>query len=241
MYAALMDVTPLFEDKELYEKSCLMVSEQRRKKAHKYSKYKDKCRSVGAGILLNLCLGEYLVKSGQNEGYSTRGWKDAIDYYVGKIPIINMKKALNCVDESLNWNMKFHEHGKPYFDEADNTVDSDIRFSLSHSGKYVACAVSDHNVGIDVEGDRKVNAGIARKYFTHNERNNIMTDEDFFKIWALKEAYGKITGKGVYRGMKQDVYELGDMYEALSIRYENYYIGLLEDKAMELEITEVSP
>ena len=27
------------------------------------------------------------------------------------------------------------------------------------------------------------------------------------------------------------------MYEATSIRYENYYIGLLEDKALELEIT----
>ena len=39
--------------------------------------------------------------------------------------------------------------------------------------------------------------------------------------------------------MKQDVYELGDMYEATSIRYENYYIGLLEDKALELEITDL--
>ena len=114
MYAALMDVTPLFEDKELYEKSCLLVSEQRRQKAHKYSIYKDKCRSVGAGILLNLCLGEYLVKSGENEGHSTRGWKEAIEYYVGKLSVLNVKKALNCVDESLNWNMKFHEHGKLY-------------------------------------------------------------------------------------------------------------------------------
>ena len=77
----------------------------------------------------------------------------------------------------------------------------DIYFNLSHSGKIVACAISDMEVGVDVEiTDPEIDLNIARNYFYNSEYENIMKSdnpsEEFFKYWVLKESYMKYTGLG---------------------------------------------
>jgi 4'-phosphopantetheinyl transferase len=57
---------------------------------------------------------------------------------------------------------------------------------MSHSGEYVACVISDGNVGIDIEyNDDEIDLNIAKNYFFNNEYKNIMKSEnpsdEFFK------------------------------------------------------------
>jgi 4'-phosphopantetheinyl transferase len=65
----------------------------------------------------------------------------------------------------------------------------------------VACAISDTEVGVDVEyNDPAINLNIAKHYFYNSEYENIMKSEnpsdEFFKYWVLKESYMKYTGLG---------------------------------------------
>ena len=91
---------------------------------------------------------------------------------------------------------KTGKYGKAYISNHE-----DIYFNLSHSGKIVACAISDREVGVDVEiTDPEIDLNIARNYFYNSEYENIMKSdnpsENFFKYWVLKESYMKYTGLG---------------------------------------------
>ena len=88
------------------------------------------------------------------------------------------------------------KYGKAYI-----TNREDIYFNLSHSGKVVACAISDREVGVDVEyNDPEIDLNIAKHYFFNTEYESIINSEnpsdEFFKYWVLKESYMKYTGLG---------------------------------------------
>ena len=88
------------------------------------------------------------------------------------------------------------KYGKAYISNHE-----DIYFNLSHSHKMVACAISDREVGIDVEIiDPTIDLNIAKLYFYNSEYENIMKSEnpadEFFRYWVLKESYMKYTGLG---------------------------------------------
>ncbi len=92
---------------------------------------------------------------------------------------------------------KTEKYGKAYISNHEN-----IHFNLSHSGKIVLCAISDMEVGADVEYiDREIDLNIAKHYFYNREYENIMNaenmPEEFFKYWVLKESYMKYTGLGM--------------------------------------------
>ncbi len=100
------------------------------------------------------------------------------------------------------------ENGKPYLKN-----NSDIFFNISHSNNAVAVAVSDIEIGIDIEKLRKPNLKVAERFFTDNENryiNNFQNkDIAFFEIWTKKEAYFKQLGKGISADFsKTEVLEL---------------------------------
>ena len=80
---------------------------------------------------------------------------------------------------------------------------SNIRFNLSHSGNMVFCAVSDKDVGCDVEQITDIDMQIAARFFFHEEYEAISACPDstsrndlFFRYWTLKESFMKVTGLG---------------------------------------------
>ena len=78
-------------------------------------------------------------------------------------------------------------NGKPYF------ANSNVHFNYSHSKHYVACAVSYHEVGIDIEEtSRHISDRVAKRYL-ENENDNIRKLEK----WVRKEAYSKLKGLGL--------------------------------------------
>lgn len=91
---------------------------------------------------------------------------------------------------------KIDKYGKAYISNYEN-----IYFNLSHSCKFVSCAISDREVGVDIEyNDPTIDLNIAKHYFYNSEYENIMKSQspsnEFFKYWVLKESYMKYTGLG---------------------------------------------
>lgn len=79
----------------------------------------------------------------------------------------------------------------------------DIKFNISHSGTKVMCAVSDHDIGCDVEQVVDIDMEIAKRFFFAEEYEALMrcTDSEsrndlFFRYWTLKESFMKVTGLG---------------------------------------------
>lgn len=87
------------------------------------------------------------------------------------------------------------ENGKPYF------PGKELRFSLSHSGEIALCALSNREVGADVERMRAFDENLSRRFFTEAEQEYISQAKDrahaFTQVWTLKESYIKATGQGL--------------------------------------------
>lgn len=86
--------------------------------------------------------------------------------------------------------------GKPYFPE------NPWHFSISHTKNHVFCALSRQNVGIDAENmDRPVSEKLAEKVLSPKELEKLRAcpnkNAAFLQLWVLKEAYAKLTGRGL--------------------------------------------
>ena len=123
--------------------------------------------------------------------------EDAIRSLVGDIlvrTVICRRLRIKNSDITLSKN----EYGKPFLKDR-----KDCHFNLSHSGKWVVCAVDNRPVGIDVEKVNKVDLNIARRFFTSEEYDDLksMKAEEqalyFFDLWTLKESYIKAAGGGL--------------------------------------------
>lgn len=80
-----------------------------------------------------------------------------------------------------------------------------IHFSLSHSGDYVACIVSDKLCGIDIEkhSEKREYEKIAKRVCTENELKYVDSQKAFYDIWTLKESMLKATGEGLSLDMRK--------------------------------------
>ncbi len=93
--------------------------------------------------------------------------------------------------------------GKPY---AENLP---VFFSVSHSNDMVICAVSDKEIGIDIERTNSFNPKAAEKFATKKELEYIHSSKNgFFEIWTLKEAYFKCIGTGLGSDIKNVEFEI---------------------------------
>ncbi len=94
-------------------------------------------------------------------------------------------------------------NGKPY------ARNSDFRFSISHCGNLVICAVSKKEIGIDIEKIRDIRLKAAEKFASKNELEYIGNiPERFFEIWTLKEAFFKCKGTGLGADIKNVSFEI---------------------------------
>jgi len=77
-------------------------------------------------------------------------------------------------------------------------VDKNLHFSISHTKNHAFCCVSDVNVGLDAEEiDRRVSPALADKILSPREKRRCAADAAILRLWVLKEAYAKLTGKGL--------------------------------------------
>lgn len=117
--------------------------------------------------------------------------------------------------QPAEWQFAKGEHGKP------EIVDPPlpIRFNLSHTGRWVVCAVSrGQAIGIDIEHTERKNdvRAIAEHYFSAQEvaalfqLEHRQQGERFFDYWTLKEAYMKARGEGISLGLGNFSFNVSD-------------------------------
>lgn len=117
------------------------------------------------------------------------------------------------------------ESGKLYLPGVDNFF-----FSLSHSGEYAACVVSDVPVGVDIQQKRETRANIARRFFQCEEAELIekqpkekQTDM-FFRYWTGKESYLKLKGEGIFGGLNSCFVDLEEKRIVDSYNHQEIYL-----------------
>ena len=89
--------------------------------------------------------------------------------------------------------------GKPYF------PDGKWHFSISHTPNYAFCVLSRNNIGLDAEEKgRKVSPALMDKYTSDAEKGRLGSDpqDAFLRLWVLKEAQSKLTGRGMGNWLK---------------------------------------
>ena len=68
----------------------------------------------------------------------------------------------------------------------------ELQFSLSHSGGYAACAVSEYPVGLDIQLRETCREKMLKRCFSVEEQDYVKVsenrDEAFTKIWCMKES-----------------------------------------------------
>ena len=146
------------------------------------------------------------------------------------------------------YEIKKGEHGKPYLAGAD-----DFHFSISHAGAYVALAIDEQPVGIDVELVQ-IREAVARRFYSEREQEEIrfMQEADakddgkraeiaFTKIWTGKEAYLKYTGNGITNALaeigvldpsfwrKEQIY-----FSGTAIADDTYYVTVCTQKQVSI-------
>ena len=99
--------------------------------------------------------------------------------------------------------MRRHARGKPY-------VEGAPEFNLSHTCGRTIAAFSLEAIGLDVESaGRAVHAReLARRFFFQEETSRIMSVAEaerkltFLRYWVCKEAMVKLSGDGIYHGLR---------------------------------------
>jgi len=95
--------------------------------------------------------------------------------------------------------------GKPLLSSRQNQ--NDIRFNMSHSGRFIAIAIAkSKEVGIDIECIKDIPEAAGIVYALFDEEEALVLErtpltrqgEVFLSLWTRKEAYLKATGAGLF-------------------------------------------
>lgn len=100
---------------------------------------------------------------------------------------------------------KYGTQGKPCF------VNLPFYFNLSHSGSYVLCGLSMEEIGADIQQHCGKDVGkLGWRFYSKREsmaleQAGAERENLFYRLWARKEAYGKLTGEGIGKALGMDM------------------------------------
>lgn len=125
------------------------------------------------------------------------------------------------------------EHGKPALEGY-----SDIHFNLSHCREAVACVVSTHPVGIDIEMVDSYDEALLPTTMNEKEQQMILEsphpESTFIRFWTMKESLLKLTGEGITDNLPSVLSKLEATGESQNISFQttfhNRYIYTVASK-----------
>jgi len=164
--------------------------------------------------------------------------KDKKSCVAGGIALNNALKEYNLEEKNVEYYLT--KNGKPYIKNR-----NDIYFNISHSNKIAICAISNKEVGCDIEKITKCNEKVMSKCFSQKEieyiNNSNNKDESFTRIWVYKESFFKAIGIGLNDKMKEcTILPLVDgifidqnvsekKWSIKEFRYEDYIVAVCEE------------
>lgn len=122
---------------------------------------------------------------------------------------ILLKHAIfSVLGKEIKLEYKYLNNGKPYL------KNDDIYFNISHSFDYVIVAISNDDIGCDIEFNDEIDLNVAKKFFSIVEYNDILNNIKkrnlFYRYWTLKESFVKATGIGFKLPFNSFTIHLGD-------------------------------
>lgn len=125
------------------------------------------------------------------------------DRYLSVAAFALLSYALNlCGYKIEDYELLTTENGKPYFKNLP------LNFNLSHTSNAVACAVSQTEIGVDIQKKNVDYSRLMHRVCCENEMKLISTSknptDDFTKLWTLKESYIKCIGAGISNNISND-------------------------------------
>ena len=89
---------------------------------------------------------------------------------------------------------RYNEYGKPYLEQGPF-------FSISHCKEAILVAMSEREIGVDVESIRRADDSLVRRTMNAVEQAQIAAAQDpqraFIALWTRKEAVLKMRGTGI--------------------------------------------
>lgn len=90
----------------------------------------------------------------------------------------------------------YGDYGKPHL-----TDYPDIHFNISHCNIGVACAISQNEVGVDIQDVQHYNANVAKRICTDEEMAQLTQCQHpealFCRLWTIKESFLKQFGASI--------------------------------------------
>lgn len=141
----------------------------------------------------------------------------------------------------------YDEFGKPRFNNNHHF------FSLSHSKNLAVCAISNEEIGTDIEHHRHISDSIG--HFTLSPDEKECSPEEILRKWVAKESYLKLTGSGIKLKSMQQITAKNNLIIGLdgnnlahchisdkiaSDGYDKYIIGCCGYSEFDINITELS-
>lgn len=164
---------------------------------------------------------EYVQATKQERILKQKIKQNADNMLIGEILAKTVIKRTFGIDIAKQ-NFTYTEHGKPYLSDY-----SDVHFNISHSEKYVVCAVSDKPVGVDIQKISEYNSDVAKRVCNGKELVQIENSSDkaseFTKLWTQKETVLKMYGTGIASG---DIKNCLGNHNVQSERIEDYWLSV---------------
>ena len=128
--------------------------------------------------------------------------KDRLNCVVAYFLLYFALKECNLCDVQLPISFTYGKSQKPHIKGL-----SSVHFNLSHTDSAVICAISDHEVGVDIERRRSINLKISSKICTKSEqkllKNSCNMEKMLLEIWTKKESCAKMYGCSVFGNFLQ--------------------------------------
>ena len=156
--------------------------------------------------------------------------------YKNEIDQIRSLASSYLVNSLSNEPILFNDMGKPFFENGPY-------FNISHSGKYIVMAVSNKEVGVDIEENVEKNMSSLIRIFNEAEAKMIKEHADFYYLWCAKESLIKCIGSSISKvkeipslplnGLK--TYK-GNDYQSKTFVYEKHIVSITRESKEEFEV-----
>ena len=112
--------------------------------------------------------------------------------YKNEIDQIRSLASSYLINSLSNEPLLFNDMGKPFFENGPS-------FNVSHSGQYIVMAVSNKDIGVDIEENKEKDMSSLIRIFNEAEAKMIKEHADFYYLWCAKESLIKCIGSSINR------------------------------------------
>ena len=130
----------------------------------------------------------------------------------------------------------FNDTGKPFFENGPF-------FNISHSGRYIVMAVSNKEVGVDIEENVERNMSALIRIFNEAEAKMIKEHADFYYLWCAKESLIKCMGSSISKVKEVPSLPLNGLktfkakdYQSKTFVYEKHIISITRESNEDFEV-----